>query len=120
MPSKVIRLDEEAIAIALRHGRTVSEGIRSMDAKLTADAKTSGTEDRAGVIQYTLELSVQVYIQDNMDKISYRHSGRINALRMDGGVQSCRPYPVGTTLYPLNMIPLYYSAKNYFLNGKNY
>ena len=89
-------------------------------AMVIADAKTSGTEDRAGVIQYTLELSVQVYIQDNMDKISYRHSGRINALRMDRGVQSCLPYPVGTTLYPLNMIPLYYSAKSYFLNGKNY
>ena len=89
-------------------------------AMIIADAKGSTEEDRVGNIPFTLELPIQVYIQDNMDKISYRHSGRINALRMDGGIQSCLPFPVGTAQYPLNMIPVYYSAKNYFLNGRNY
>ena len=29
MPSKVVRLDEEAIDLYLKYGKTVSEGIRS-------------------------------------------------------------------------------------------
>lgn len=66
MPSKVIRLDEEAIAIALRHGRTVSEGIRSMDAKLTANEKTAAKPLDAK----TLETLIRTCIREELELLT--------------------------------------------------
>lgn len=63
MPTKVIRLDEDAIAVCLKHGRTVSEGIRAMDEKLseqTSSAKPLDTKALEKVIRSCIQEELEV------------------------------------------------------------
>jgi hypothetical protein len=45
MPSKVVRIDEEAYALALQYGPNLSQGIRAMHAALEAAKKKEKQHD---------------------------------------------------------------------------
>ncbi|MDD3976626.1 hypothetical protein L1994_04720 [Methanomicrobium antiquum] len=53
--SKVIRVQEDAIEIALKYGNSVSEGIRSMENQLKKQKSGIDIEDIRVVIQEELE-----------------------------------------------------------------
>ncbi|MCZ9312022.1 MAG: hypothetical protein O0V67_01470 [Methanocorpusculum sp.] len=65
MPSKVIRLDEDAIALCLKYGKTVSEGIRAMDARITAQQSTEKPFDPKA-----LEMMIRSCIRDELEVLS--------------------------------------------------
>jgi hypothetical protein len=65
MPSKVIRLDEDAVALCLKYGKTVSEGIRAMDAKITEQQSTEKPLD-----QKALEKMIRSCIREELEVLS--------------------------------------------------
>lgn len=65
MPSKVIRLDEDAIALCLKYGKTVSEGIRAMDARLAEQQTAAPSFD-----QKALEKMIRGCIRDELEVLS--------------------------------------------------
>lgn len=65
MPSKVVRLDEDAIALCLKYGKTVSEGIRMMDARITELQRAEKPLDPKA-----LEKMIRSCIRDELDVLS--------------------------------------------------
>ncbi|MDD4126380.1 MAG: hypothetical protein PHV39_01670 [Methanomicrobium sp.] len=53
--SKVIRIHEDSIEIALKYGNTISEGIKTMDNLLKKQKNSINIEDIRLVIQEELE-----------------------------------------------------------------
>jgi len=54
--SKVIRIDEDSIEIAMKYGKSISEGIRTMDKMLhTNNRNTIDAEDIRRVVREELE-----------------------------------------------------------------
>lgn len=65
MPSRVIRIDEDAIALCLQYGKTVSEDIRAMDARITAQQSSEKPlEPKA------LEKMIRSCIRDELEVLS--------------------------------------------------
>jgi hypothetical protein len=62
MPTKVVRLDEDAIEICLRYGKTISEGIRTMEKNLR--------EEKPRVDPKTLENLIRSVIQEELEVLS--------------------------------------------------
>lgn len=65
MPSKVVRLDEDAIALCLKYGKTVSEGIRMMDARITELQRAEKPFDPKA-----LEKMIRGCIRDELELLS--------------------------------------------------
>ncbi|MDU9376692.1 hypothetical protein McpSp1_13170 [Methanocorpusculaceae archaeon Sp1] len=65
MPTKVIRLDEDAIAISLKYGKTPSEGIRSMEAKLLEIDQSAKPIDMKA-----LEKMIRSCVRDELEVLS--------------------------------------------------
>lgn len=59
MPTKVVRLDEDAVEICLRHGKTISEGIRNMERKLSSEKNSIDPK--------SLEKMIRSAIQDELE-----------------------------------------------------
>jgi hypothetical protein len=54
--SKVIRIDEDSIEIAMKYGKSISEGIRTMDKMLRSNNRnTIDAEDIRRVVREELE-----------------------------------------------------------------
>ena len=54
--SKVIRIDEDSIEIAMKYGKSISEGIRTMDKMLRSNNRnTIDAEDIRRVLREELE-----------------------------------------------------------------
>ncbi|WP_338096088.1 hypothetical protein [Methanorbis rubei] len=65
MPTKVIRLDEDAIAISLKYGKTPSEGIRAMEAKLLEIDQSAKSIDMKA-----LEKMIRSCVRDELEVLS--------------------------------------------------
>ena len=65
MSTKVVRISEDAEAICLQYGKTISEGIRIMEAKLQEQKKTSTPPDMKA-----LERMIRNCIQDELETLT--------------------------------------------------
>lgn len=62
MPTKVVRLDDDAIEICLKYGKTISEGIRVMEKKLASEKNSLDPK--------MLENIVRLAIQDEFEALN--------------------------------------------------